>query len=98
MQIVWTKQAEAELRSAVRYARDRWPVAAEQIAGHMLASVARLGTFPELGRPGAVDGTRELVLTRFPFTIVYASGSEAVTVLRVFHQRQKWPASPPVPY
>ena len=94
MQIVWTKQAEAELRSAVRYARGRWPVAAEQIASHMLASVARLGQFPELGRPGAVGRTRGLVLTRYPLTIVYAPGAEAVTVLRVFHQRQKWPTSP----
>jgi toxin ParE1/3/4 len=47
--------------------------------------------FPYRGRPGRQAGTRELVIMP-PYLIVYrVSGTEAVTILRVWHAAQDRP-------
>ena len=48
-----------------------------------------LETFSDRGRPGRIDGTRELV--RAPYIIVYRVRSEAVEILRIYHSAQNWP-------
>jgi ParE-like toxin of type II ParDE toxin-antitoxin system len=46
---------------------------------------------PFLGKHRTPSGHRELVLTRFPFTIIYRIRRGAVTVSRVLHQRRQFP-------
>jgi addiction module RelE/StbE family toxin len=41
-------------------------------------------------RPGIRTGTRECVIKRFPYTLVYASHGRAVIVVRVLHQRSEY--------
>ena len=91
MRVIWTAQAETELKAALSYAQLRWPGAVAKIAADVLGMVERLRSFPLSGRSGVVAGTRELVLTRYPFIVVYMAGVDAVTVLRIYHQRMKWP-------
>ena len=43
--------------------------------------------------PGEVPGTRELVIPRLPYFVVYRLTSDAVQILRVLHDKQKWPSS-----
>jgi plasmid stabilization system protein ParE len=38
-------------------------------------------------RPGIRAGTRECVMTRFPYTLVYLSRAREVKIVRVLHQR-----------
>jgi toxin ParE1/3/4 len=38
-----------------------------------------------------VPGTRELVVTRFPYILPYRVREQAVEILRVFHTSRKWP-------
>jgi plasmid stabilization system protein ParE len=52
----------------------------------------QLATFPELGKVGRVDGTRELFLPRLPYFISYRHEGQTVTILRVYHTRRMWPA------
>jgi toxin ParE1/3/4 len=54
-------------------------------------SVDRLSGYPESGRPGRVAGTRELVVARTPFIVVYRVERHAVLILRVLHGKQQWP-------
>jgi toxin ParE1/3/4 len=89
--IVWSPRAIqhlAHLRSHI--ARDN-PKAANRIAGARLDAVERLAELPNLGRPGRVAGTRELVVPGTPYVILYRLRGDRLEVIAVFHGRQKWP-------
>jgi toxin ParE1/3/4 len=64
--------------------------AAELVRAVYDAPVALL-TFPNRGRPGKKDGTREFVLTSLPYIVVYAVRGDVVFVVRVLHGAQRWP-------
>jgi plasmid stabilization system protein ParE len=51
---------------------------------------ARLVDHPDLGRPGRVAGTRELVAHR-NYVVVYDTAGDLVRVLRVLHVARQWP-------
>ncbi len=50
-----------------------------------------LAKYPEIGRPGRVRGTRELVVAGTPYIAAYRIMGEVVTVLRVLHGARRWP-------
>ncbi len=54
------------------------------------AGLEQVATFPRSGRDGRVPHTRELVLTNYPFTLVYTVESGELVVLGLFHHRQTW--------
>ncbi|CAN5881466.1 type II toxin-antitoxin system mRNA interferase toxin, RelE/StbE family [soil metagenome] len=91
MIIIWSPRAIehlAHLRSYI--ARDN-PNAANRIAGLLLDAVERLAVLPNLGRPGRVAGTRELVVPGTPYVIPYKLRGARLEVIAMFHGRQKWP-------
>jgi toxin ParE1/3/4 len=51
-----------------------------------------LESHPEIGRPGRIIGTRELVVPNTPFVIPYRVRQERLELIAVFHGRQKWPS------
>jgi toxin ParE1/3/4 len=91
MRIVWTELAVRDLAAARNYiARDN-PRAADRQVQRVLAAVAGLLQFPEMGRPGRRAGTRELVISRTPYIAAYRLVGDTVEILRVMHSRQRWP-------
>ena len=91
MIIVWSPRAIAHLADLRAYiARDN-PDAAGRIATTLLAAVECLAELPNLGRPGRVAGTRELVVPGTPYVIAYRLRGDRLEVIAVFHGRQKWP-------
>ncbi len=46
------------------------------------------------GRSGRLKATRELVLAKLPYVLIYRVDREAVVVLRVLHSAQNWPPDP----
>jgi len=89
--IVWSPRAIehlTHLRSSI--ARDN-PKAARRIADALLDAVERLADLPNLGRPGRVAGTRELVVPGTRYVIPYRQRGDRLEVIAVFHGRQKWP-------
>jgi toxin ParE1/3/4 len=50
-----------------------------------------LAEHPGMGRPGRVEGTRELVIAGLPYLVAYLHRGDTVTVLRVVHGAMKWP-------
>ncbi|HMA36146.1 MAG TPA: type II toxin-antitoxin system RelE/ParE family toxin [Chloroflexia bacterium] len=91
MEIFWTRAALADIGAACDYIDQRSPHAAELVEEHLIAAVARLADFPHLGRPGRVAGTRELVLTRLPYVVIYSVGRSRLTIVRVLHTAQARP-------
>ena len=71
MTIVWSPRAIEHLAHLREYiARDN-PNAGNRIASALLEAVERLAKLPNLGRPGRVAGTRELVVFGTPYIIPY---------------------------
>jgi toxin ParE1/3/4 len=46
---------------------------------------------PDSGRIGRIDGTREAVVPRSPYIVVYQVSTETVEVLGVWHAAREWP-------
>ena len=91
MTIVWSPRAIEHLAHLREYiARDN-PNAANRIASALLEAVERLAELPNLGRPGRVAGTRELVVSGTPFIIPYRLRGDRLEIVAVFHARQEWP-------
>lgn len=91
MSIVWSPRAIEHVAHLREYiARDN-PKAANRIARVLLEAVERIAKLPNLGRPGRVAGTRELVVAGTPYIIPYRLRGDRLEIVAVFHARQKWP-------
>ena len=89
---VWSPEAIDDLASLRAYIEQDDPAAAEQIALHIIHNVETLlPRNPEMGRPGRIPGTRELVIPRTPFIVPYRLRGKTIQVLRVFHGARRWP-------
>lgn len=66
------------------------PVAAETVVSRILDGIERLGILPGIGRIGRDPDTREWVVPRLPYIIVYEVDREreVVTAVAVFHGAQ----------
>ena len=92
MRVRWTTDAADDLARICDYVAETHPDAARRIARTIIDGIAALHTFPNRGRPGRVEETRELVFTPLPFVAVYEVNDE-VHVLRILHGAQRWPQS-----
>lgn len=57
----------------------------------ILASIDILERYPNAGRNGRVEGTRELVVAGTPFIVYYRIREGRVEILSVLHGSRKWP-------
>ena len=69
----------------------RWSPAAQRIAKSIYESAGSLKSYPNKGKAGRVEGTRELPLPPLPFVLVYRIRKNIVEIANVIHGGQKWP-------
>ena len=93
MTLEWTAAAIQNLYTLHSYLLDKNASAADEVVDTITSSVDRLRENPRMGRPGRVDGTRELVIHRTPYLIAYAVRPAAIRVLAVLHGKQRWPTA-----
>jgi addiction module RelE/StbE family toxin len=91
MNIRWSPEAAIDFAGIVEYIRTQNPSAADRIARSIYDSVTSLESFPQRGRPGRVEGTRELILAPLPFIVVYRIKQNCIEAARVLHGSQRWP-------
>jgi toxin ParE1/3/4 len=91
MRVRWLNRALQNLEAEAAYIAQENPKAARECVHHILRSVEQLAQHPQIGRAGRVFGTRELVITHYPYIVPYRIKNETVEVLRVFHTSRKWP-------
>ena len=79
------------LRGVLSLRYSRQPRCCTKSRGYIMATSRRLQALPTLWRVGRNTGTRELVLERYPYTIVYRLTSTKIRVLAVLHQSRQYP-------
>ena len=89
--IKWSVPALNDLQSAGEYIAKDNANAAAKMASRVQEAVEYLIEEPSIGRPGRLNGTRELVVSGTPFIVVYCVRDGVVFVLRVLHHARKWP-------
>lgn len=94
MNIQWSNEAIDDLQNLHAFiARDN-PVAARKMALTIVEVVeTELPDNPRMGRPGRVNGTRELVITQTPYIVPYRIKADTIQILRVYHGARRWPDS-----
>ena len=92
MKIEWTETAQSHLLHLDTYLFERSPAGADRLVDRIVAVVGSLDRFPLSGKPGRVDGTRELVVPSTSYIVAYRIHHEAVHVLAIMHGAQRWPA------
>ena len=91
MRVVWLRRAVRNLDAILAYISRDNPVAARHLVRAIRHQVDLLASQPELGRPGRVVGTRELVVHE-NYALPYRVAGDQVEILCVQHSRQRWPA------
>jgi addiction module RelE/StbE family toxin len=90
--IEWTDQAVRQLDLAREYiALSNSEQVAARITKQIVTAVQQLVDFPMSGRPGRVQGTRELVIADTPFFAAYMIIKARIIILAIYHGAQKWP-------
>ncbi len=93
MRIEWSIFAQRDREAIFDYIEAGSPQAAIAVDDRIRAQVEGLSRFPECGRAGRVEGTRELVVLRTPYIAAYRIVGGTVRILRVLHGAQQWPES-----
>jgi toxin ParE1/3/4 len=91
MPLRWTTAAADDLEGITEYLFERSPQNAAQLVRKIYEAPSSLKSYPNLGRPGKKEGTRELVLTPLPYIVVYQIVGDVMYILRILHGAQEWP-------
>jgi len=91
--IKWLDLAADDLAEIAGYISKDNPASAKRIVRRLWTAVKSLAEQPEMGRPGRVHGTRELVVSDTPFVVPYRVVGSEIQILRVLHGARDWPQS-----
>jgi len=88
--IHWRKEAEDDVGEILEYIAQDNISAAYGVYDAIFRQVNLLAEYPELGRIGRVNGTRELIITGTPYIAAYSIKTDRIHILRILHGSRKW--------
>ncbi len=99
MKVIWTARARVELDEIADYVAPISASAALALVRRLRQAGKQLGEHPHMGRPGRVDGSRELVVNGTPYILPYRVRDilpyrvrdGRVEILAVLHASRQWP-------
>jgi addiction module RelE/StbE family toxin len=92
MRLRWTLPARDHLAEIHRYIAKDNPAAARRVVSQVRKDADLLKDNPGIGRPGRIEETRELIVSRFPYIIVYrVASTDEVQIAAVIHTARLWP-------
>jgi toxin ParE1/3/4 len=92
MTLMWSPESIHDLISLRAHIGEHDPAAAKRIALHILYCVEHLlSENPQLGAPGRVPRTRELVIPNTPYIVPYRIRGTTIEIARVYHSSRRWP-------
>ena len=95
MRLHWSAWAQADRDAIFDHIEADNPRAAAAVDQRISDRVNVLQRLPRSGRPGRVEGTRELVITRTPYIAAYRITGDTVRILRVLNSSRRWPDDMP---
>ena len=93
MLLRWTPRARRELRNVYEYLAQHNPSAALRTRTAIWDQAQQLAQYPQLGGLGRTPDTRELVIARTPYIVVYSidPDTDTIQIRGVYHGAQRWP-------
>lgn len=91
MQVKGTRRALRDLDEAFEWIVADNPRAATEVIDRLRSATRLLADNPRMGRPGGVPDTRELVVSRTPYVVMYRIRSDQVQILTVLHHARERP-------
>ena len=88
MQVRWSPDAAEDLERIHQWLRENSPEATHRIVRAIYDGCMSLKTFPLRGRVGREPGSRELILPRLPWLVVYRVKGDFVEISRIWHGAQ----------
>ena len=89
--VIWHPGAEDDLDEIVDYIAIDNIQAALKLARRIVAAVEKnLPHSPHMGRPGRVEGTRELVVHK-NYLVIYEATASDINILNVVHAARLYP-------
>ena len=95
MKLRWTNPVLNDVTEIHAFIAEHNPAAALKVVRLLRAQAEGLTTFPEIGRPGRIEGTRELVISGSAFIIAYRVTEATVDILAIRHGARLWPGQLP---
>ena len=80
-----------DLERIADYLFEKTPENAAQLIRRIYDAPSALKIFPNRGRQGKKQGTRELVIPSLPYIVVYQITAEVIYIVRILHGAQDWP-------
>jgi len=91
MRLRYTQRAKTDLSEIYDFVAQENRHAAARIMTKIRDTLSSLIANPFMGRPGRIDGTRELIVTHFPFIVAYRLQNKDIQVLAIIHTARLWP-------
>lgn len=91
MQVIWMPIASQALDNAINYIEEKNPYAARNQVNEIMHQIELFEDNPEMGRVGREQGTRELVINRTSFILVYCIEKNNIYIVQFLHGAQQWP-------
>jgi toxin ParE1/3/4 len=89
---IWSPESIHDLISLREHIAQHDPAAAKRVALHVLYCVEHLlSGNPQLGAPGRIPGTRELITPKTPYIVPYRMRGTIIEIARVYHRSRRWP-------
>ena len=91
MRLRWTPASADDLEAIADYLVRHFPSFARTTIRQIHETIASLRSMPYRGRIGREEGTRELVIARLPYIVIYRIKGEAVEILHIYHGARQRP-------
>ncbi len=91
--VLWTDTAWADIEEMLLWQEAQGTDSAilESYVQRILKGAKYLASFPNMGRCGVLGGTREWLVTKTPYFLVYAECDNGIAILRVMHGKRNYP-------
>ncbi len=92
MRLIFDDRALADLEEIYNWIAQDNRQSAKAVVERVYASIELLASFPYMGRLGRDESTREWVVPRLPYIVVYEvhEQRDEVIIAAVFHGAQDW--------
>jgi toxin ParE1/3/4 len=88
MRIRWTPAAAADLKNISNYLKEHHPHHRQPTMRKLYDTIRALKQWPNRGRPGREEGTREILFQPLSYVAVYRVTEQTIEVLRIYHGAQ----------